>query len=115
MIGVEIVPWDVHTALTGALTSGESMEDDARAARDGGEDVLGSFGNAAMAEEAFRAFWDARDSLGLRAAAILTHNASRVADAASEFTAMDQDMTAKAAQTASEDSAARVNDAMESA
>lgn len=48
---MEIVPWDVHEALTGAVEAGRSL-DEAAAAVDGGEDVAGAFGTAAAAQAA---------------------------------------------------------------
>lgn len=92
VVKVEIVPWDVHEVLIGALAAGQAMEDCARAVQDGGENVLNSFGNASTAEEAFRVFWEDRHELGLRAAAVLAHNVEKVSDAAGEFIAMDRDM-----------------------
>ena len=113
MVKVEIVPWDVRDALTKALTAGQAMETAAQAARTAGDQALESFGSASAAEEAFRGFWEARDGLGQRAAAVLAHNAAEVSDAAGEFIAMDQDVQSRAEQTVAENTAAHVTETLE--
>lgn len=113
MIQVEIVPWDVRDALEEALSAGQAMDTAAQAARTAGDQALESFGSASAAEEAFRGFWEARDGLGQRAAAVLAHNAGQVAEAAGEFIAMDRDISTRAEQTVSEDGATRVAETLE--
>ncbi|MFI7397772.1 hypothetical protein [Micrococcus luteus] len=107
MVKVEIVPWDVHEALAGAADAGADLE---TAVRTAGDQALESFGSASAAEEAFRGFWEARDGLGQRAAAVLAHNAAEVSDAAGEFIAMDQDVQSRAEQTVAENTAAHVTE-----
>ncbi|OFR89567.1 MULTISPECIES: hypothetical protein [Micrococcus] len=110
MLKVEIVPWDVHEALTGAVEAGRSLDEAAAAAVDGGEDVAGAFGTAAAAQAAFAEFWAARDRLGSFAAETIYHQIDQVSRAAASFISMDQDMSTKAEQTVSTAEAASITD-----
>ena len=105
---MEIVPWDVHEALTGAAEAGRSLDE--AAAVDGGEDVAGAFGTAAAAQAAFAEFWAARDRLGSFAAETIYHQIDQVSRAAASFISMDQDMSTKAEQTVSTAEAASITD-----
>lgn len=113
MITVEIVPWDVSEALSGALRAGQEMETAAEEARSGGDGVAGALGTADTAAQAFQGFRSGRAELGMRAAGVLAHNAGQVAAAAGAFISMDQDMSTKAEQTITEDAAAEVRVTLE--
>lgn len=110
MVKVEIVPWDVHEALTETARAGRDLDETARSVRDGGQRIESGFGTATTAHSAFAAFWGARDALGCNAAATVHYQTWQVAQAAAAFVRMDHDMDSKAEQTVAREQAARVTE-----